>query len=232
MAQQLNQTVRATFNKGLLTEVSELNFPSEASIDELNCVLSRDGSRSRRLGIEYEENNQLSSTAYTSEGILYGTHTWTNVGEDPGVQFTVVQIGTTLIFYQRTSGALSASPVNETFSSNVVYEVDLNTYGRSGGLGAGQAHVDVASIQGALVVVSPEIEAFYIERNATTGAFTETQIEFKTRDFVYQTTDKRTLSSPVATGDVTIGRKYDTKNCGWAGGVSPQIVTGKQSLGS
>ena len=42
-----------SFVKGLITEASPLTFPENASIDEKNFVLNRDGSRSRRLGVDY-----------------------------------------------------------------------------------------------------------------------------------------------------------------------------------
>ena len=44
MPQSLTQRVVNTFVKGLITEAGELTFPPDASVDELNCVLSRDGS--------------------------------------------------------------------------------------------------------------------------------------------------------------------------------------------
>ena len=37
-----------SFIQGLVTEASPLTFPENASIDEDNFVLNRDGSRSRR----------------------------------------------------------------------------------------------------------------------------------------------------------------------------------------
>ncbi len=50
----LTEKVYRSFIKGLVTEASPLTFPENASIDEQNFVLNRDGSRSRRLGIDYE----------------------------------------------------------------------------------------------------------------------------------------------------------------------------------
>ena len=44
------QTVPAevnTFVKGLITEASPLTFPDNASLDELNFILNKDGSRRR-----------------------------------------------------------------------------------------------------------------------------------------------------------------------------------------
>ncbi len=52
MPQQLNQVTVNKLIKGLITEAGELSFPEDATIDELNCVLDKDGSRRRRLGLE------------------------------------------------------------------------------------------------------------------------------------------------------------------------------------
>jgi hypothetical protein len=55
---------RNTFIKGLITEANPLTFPENASIDEDNFVLNRDGSRQRRNGMDYENDYALVSTGY------------------------------------------------------------------------------------------------------------------------------------------------------------------------
>src|SRR3546814_15800129 len=44
-----------TFVAGLITEASPLTFPQNASLDEENFILSRKGSRARRLGMDLED---------------------------------------------------------------------------------------------------------------------------------------------------------------------------------
>ena len=61
-----------TFVKGLITEASPLTFPENASIDEQNFVLNRDGSRSRRLGIDYENLYALKSTGQSLSQLASG----------------------------------------------------------------------------------------------------------------------------------------------------------------
>lgn len=212
MPKQFSQTQRTTFNKGLLTEFSELSFPNEASIDELNCNLFKAGNRSRRLGLDYEFNYALSDNTYNT-GILYGTNLWENVAEQPDVEFVVVQAGNYLIFYKKDDGGLSPNQVNTTYTSSVAYRVDLNVFKTATGTPE-SSHVDVASIKGRLVVVSPQIEPFYIERSTVDGSFTETLIDFKVRDFSYQT-DRSVLTTADASPDDA--RKYDTYNTGWVG---------------
>jgi len=72
MAQQATQKPTVVFNKGLITERGELTFPEGASVDELNMSLERDGSRRRRLGLEYESGFQLGPTH--TQGSITSTH--------------------------------------------------------------------------------------------------------------------------------------------------------------
>lgn len=90
MAQSLSQKAVNNFVRGLVTEASELTFPDGASVDELNCDLRRDGTRRRRLGVEYETGNVLSS--YTlSDSEQTATGAWVNVGGNADLEFLVLQ---------------------------------------------------------------------------------------------------------------------------------------------
>lgn len=96
--QNLNQRTVNNLIKGLITEAGELTFPEGASIDELNCSLSRDGSRSRRLGIAFEAGNALSSfDVDPAETFTVGQ--WDNPGGIAGLTLMVVQVGSKLYFY-------------------------------------------------------------------------------------------------------------------------------------
>ena len=55
-----------TFVKGIVTEASALSFPENASKDEDNFQLYRDGSRQRRLGCDYESLHVKLDTGLTS----------------------------------------------------------------------------------------------------------------------------------------------------------------------
>lgn len=207
MPQSLTQKTVNTFVKGLITEAGELTFPEGASIDELNCDLKRDGSRRRRLGVAFEENNVLSSfTVDTSR--LINTGDWVNVGGQAGLEFLVIQTGPTLRFYNKSTAPYSANEIAQT--------VNLATYEVAGSVGAANTKCQFASINGALVVASPAINTIYVERNNTTGALTVSQIAFRTRDFEWQG-DKTTYSTGLATASVSNERKYDTANAGWTG---------------
>jgi hypothetical protein len=207
MSQSLSQKAVNTFVKGLITESGELTFPADASVDELNCDLRRDGSRRRRLAAKAEESRVLSSFT-VSTSTLFNNGSWDNVGGQSGLEFLVLQTGSTLRFYNKSDLPYSSHEITET--------VNLSSYEVAGGVGAANASCQFASINGALVVSSPAINTIYIQRNNTTGALTTTQISFRTRDFEWLGT-KSTYTTEIATGSASTARKYDTANAGWSG---------------
>lgn len=215
MPQSLTQKVVNTFVKGLITEAGELTFPADASVDELNCDLRRDGSRRRRLAAKVESNNVLSTfTVGTSTRFHSGK--WENVGGQAGLEFLVLQVGSTLRFYNKTTPPYSSHQITQT--------VDLSSYEVTGGVGAANVNCQFASINGALVVSSPAIDTIYIERNNVTEALTTTRITFRIRDFEWLG-DKSTYSTGIATASASVQRKYDTANAGWSGTTGSAALT-------
>lgn len=216
--QKFSQTIKAKFNKGLLTEFSELNFPDEASIDELNCSLFKAGNRSKRQGIALETGSTPTTETYTA-GTLFHTTSWTNVAGDADLEYLVVQAGNKLRFYLKGSLPLSDGAITESDVSITPYILDMAPYEFSGGLGASASKIEVASIDGNLVVVSPQIEPFFISKDTSDGTFSTTPISFKIRDFgAYSDPVEKIELVPNAS--VTPQRRYDTENSGWEGGPS------------
>ena len=206
MPQNLTQRTVNQLIRGLITEAGELGFPENASVDELNCVLNRDGSRSRRKGIAYETSNVLSSFNVNSNNAFsYGF--WRNPAGRSDLLFLVIQHGQTLSFYSLTSKPYSAN--EKTFS------VNLNTF-VAGAKVVYSYRVDLTSINGTLVVASEAINTFYVSYDAGADTITSTAISFVVRDFDWQST-YTTLDQSIASGSVTDKRKYDTYNAGWSG---------------
>ena len=172
MAIQQGEQQVNTFVQGLITEASELTFPENASVDELNCVLSTKGNRVRRLGMDYET-SYVTSTAVVSDTNLetyaISTNTWKAVGETGGLNFTVVQIGNTLHFYDASNAALS--------SAKKTFTVDLDSYLAPSATTAATSRISVATGRGALFVVSASIEPIKIEYDADGDSITTSQIE-------------------------------------------------------
>jgi hypothetical protein len=213
MPNYLQRTVN-TFIKGLITEAGELTFPENASVDELNCELFRDGSRRRRKAIAVEDSNDLSSfTLGASTNIHFGE--WKNVRNNSDKQYLVVQVNGRLYFYDKTSIPYSAQ--------EYVNSVDLLTYETTTG-NIAQDRCEFASILGNLVVVSDSINPVYISEEDD-GTFTITQINCRVRDFAWQG-DRTTYSEDIDDDDITDARKYDTYNTGWTDDVLSNYDSG------
>lgn len=214
MPQNLTQRVVNTFVKGLITEAGELTFPPDASVDELNCDLRRDGSRRRRKGAAKETNFELSSFTVADSSITT-TGAWYNVGGQSGLEFLVFQNGATLHFYNKSGIPFSANIDSES--------VNLLDYEVTGSVGASNAKCTFTSLKGALIVVSEAINPIYIERDNVAETLTVTEISFRVRDFDWQgdtTTYYEDEASP------SNERKYDAQNTGWnTGNGAPTDLT-------
>jgi len=205
MPQSQSQKTVNNFVKGLITEAGELTFPDGASVDELNCDLRRDGSRRRRLAVEVEANNSLSTFTVPDTSVV-NTGDWLNVNGIADKEFLVVQKGNRLFFYNKDEAPYSGN--------QVVGEILLSSYEFAGSVGAAFAKCQFASLEGVLVVASEAINTIYVEYDGST--FTATQINFKVRDFDWQG-DIEDYSEGKAV-PVPIERQYDTYNAGWDGG--------------
>lgn len=227
MPQSLNQKVTNTFIKGLITEAGELTFPPDASVDELNCLLERDGSRRRREGINFEA-NKIDSTFSVDDTEVVHTGTWYNVSGIPDKEFLVVHVHDRLYFYDKAGAPYSANQITGfdytfggTTNSSVNY-ISLAALGYTGSGDLNDAKCDFTSISGMLVVAHPSIETSAIiatlddSSGSDVWSFEVETIEFKTRDFKLLS-DRDTLSENVTESTVSAERVYDTRNSGWVG---------------
>ena len=217
MPQSLIQRTVNTFVKGLITEASELTFPENASVDELNCALERDGTRRRRKALTLEENHVLSDVT-VPQGALVQTVDWYNVAGQPNLEFLVVQVNNILYFYEKSADPLSANKYSDT--------VNLNTYSASNNLSPSDERIQVTSLNGALIVASPAINTFYVEFDTVAQTFSEAVISFKERDFEWQGSDVEVTSEYFSNdSSPSAERTYDAKNVGWGQGGGPATYT-------
>lgn len=99
-----------SFIGGLVTEFSPINFPPNASKDEENWVLNRDGSRERRLGFDFEENFNSVPTntlAIDSTTTAIKTYLWENAGDIANSAFVVTQVGSQIFFHNADSESIT-----------------------------------------------------------------------------------------------------------------------------
>lgn len=109
MAENKTQLERNAFVKGFITEASPLTFPDNASIDEANFVLNEDGSRQRRLGLDYEAGGTLINLGLDeTKAVPRSVGIWHNAGDDADKDLAIFQVGNVFHFYDRTIEPLSA----------------------------------------------------------------------------------------------------------------------------
>lgn len=129
MAKPTQRAEVNNFIRGLITEASPLNYPPNASLDEENFELNRDGSRDRRLGMDYEPAFARIATTIqpaNAEGAKFCTFIWTSVSGVLDDDFLVVQTEQLLKFYRLSEDSLSGTgSVGQlsipTFPTTVVY---------------------------------------------------------------------------------------------------------------
>lgn len=137
MARQQAAAEVNAFVKGLITEASPMTFPDNASIDENNLVPQRNGSRKRRLGMNYENNFvSVNSGVPAEEDVSYSSYSWKGPGGYSDIEFAVIQIGSRLNFFDSSSLPLS---------SNLIYTAYVAAPNNS--------FISMTSVDGILIVV-------------------------------------------------------------------------------
>lgn len=106
----------STFVKGIVTEASALTYPENASLDESNFVLNINGSRSRRLGIDFEDSYVKTDTGITTgtlntQSILL-TDLWTFTGSAGIKKILIVVFPGKIYFFDADASPTSASILN------------------------------------------------------------------------------------------------------------------------
>jgi hypothetical protein len=102
------------FVKGLVTEASPLTFPDNASLDEMNMVLNKDGSRRRRLGMDYESGYALIDSGQASDpSLTFTPFVWKQPGGYTDKEFLVIQSGTRITILDSTIKPISSSIIGQ-----------------------------------------------------------------------------------------------------------------------
>mgnify|MGYP003552468791 CR=1 FL=1 len=169
--------VENNFTKGLITELTAMNFPENAVTDADNVVFSELGAVTRRKGFDFEGDYEIHSTVSLPfpEG-TFSEFKWATFQDDENVNFVVQQIGTVLWFFEAGS---SISGEKKSFT------VDLTTFKVPGVVNSDLASkaCQFASGKGYLFVVHPLCEPFSIQYDSDTDTITTSEIDIKVRDF-------------------------------------------------
>lgn len=142
MGRQVSPVQINTFVGGLVTEGNLLNFPLNATTDEVNMEITSEGYRFQRVGFKAENNyTALPSCVYQpGQTLARSTFLWIAPGGYDDQQICVVQIGNYLGFHRIKSA---------TISSETLYTKSLDTQTYSTTCG-------IESIDGTLVVATGE----------------------------------------------------------------------------
>lgn len=208
MARQTQLSEWNKFSAGLITDGSPLNSPENSSLDEDNMVLNIDGSRNRRLGLDYEIGNigvfsPIPDAA--SNPTTFSSYRWDNAGGETDRSILVVQYGRRLVFFRLDGTAIS---------SNYFYGYDFAGVGND-------AKFSFATVDGALVVVNGD-KIIYIFEYTYPSSITVTQKRLKVRDLfgvediwldTDTTRDNGVLIRPAA---LESNHLYNLRNQSWA----------------
>jgi hypothetical protein len=207
MARRAQVSIDNNFKGGLLTEATGLNFPENACTETYNCIHDEKGRSKRRLGFDYE-NGYDTQTVDRTDSVISG-FTWNNVAGDGSVSLRVVQIGSTLYFYDiAESGALSDKLLATT--------IDLTTYKTGTSVDPGLNECSFTSGSGYMVVTHPQLEPFYVSYDAASETATATQITVEIRDFEGLDDGYDINERPTSTlAALSAAHKYNLFNQGW-----------------
>lgn len=165
----------APFIRGLNTEINDLQDATQYTSDELNMVIKNNGTRARRLGIDYEEGFKYSKDSVPNiieveveeEGVLvtkqininpvFTAFEWTDITDSANVNYLVVQAGGTLYFYYNLGAPFS--------QAQTIYSINLADYKLSEDpedVSYAEEPVSYANAYGGLFVCSKAIKPFVL----------------------------------------------------------------------
>lgn len=202
------QSQRANINafvKGLITEASPLNFPDQASLDELNFTLNNDGTRQRRLGFDYEPNynyHGFAAFAPVLNSKNLNTFLWESVSGDSSLDILVVQGDLYLYFFDDSKAFLS----QDGFLGFIALS----------GYPSGTAY-SFASVDGSLIVVGGLGNVKLITYKTSTNTFTQMDNRLLVRDLwgLEETTIPQYESDPSYRGTLSDQHYYNLQNQSW-----------------
>lgn len=178
-----------TFVGGLVTEASPLTFPDNSSLDEDNFVLDKDGSRSRRLGMDFESGGIIQDSGQLPplEGDLaFNYFEWENAGGDPEKSIGVVQAGSRLTFFDLDNGAITSSKILD-------YNIPLTDRTQKAGF---------SSVDGLLVIATGRRELILATYDGSSISFSEYTLNIR---------DQFGVDAPVDGVELTEGNNISTR---------------------
>ncbi len=202
-----------TFSKGLITEAGYLTYPEDASSDELNTILSRKGNRSRRLGIDYEEDAVLKSVPAEDKEAT-AEFVWSSVNNDPNMTILCQQIGAKIYFYRMNGEALS--------TNEMPFSVDLSAFRiPTANIGDfASEYCDFSAGSGFLFVAHRYMDPISVEYEPKTDTIITIPIVIQIRDFEGVYDGLPNDEEPVS---LSAQHHYNLLNQGWVTPGTPAV---------
>lgn len=208
MARGASITVENSFNRGLITEFTAMNFPEQAVTDADNVVFGELGRVTRRPGMDFEDDYVVRATLEidTPEEALV-EYRWSSVGEDGTKTFVAQQIGARIRFFEVVEGVSLSGSMKSFF-------VNLETYATGGNTAATIAThpCHFTDGRGYLFVTHPRCDPIYIEYNEDSDTITINSITIQIRDFEGV---EDNLDVDARPGTLSNLHKYNLFNQGW-----------------
>src|SRR2546423_10808058 len=205
MARTSAIAVQNNFVKGLITEATGLTFPENACTDTENCVFTRIGDVTRRLGFDLEQG--FSTQTQSTVGSAMVSYLWKAPAGLGNTNVVVVQIGNILYFYTVNSLALSSSLSNAT--------INLLNFAVAGVSSVSTLECQFAAGNGYLFVTNENCDPFYVTYTpGANPAFTATKLTIQIRDFKGIQPDSTVNDSQRPTS-LTSTHRYNLANQGW-----------------
>lgn len=217
------------FSGGKVSDTNPLAPPENVVRTMLNVDIKRDGSVSRRLGLEPEFSfsflYDIEARATTGDGAFLSgmslddlksaaidVYVWQGVDFDPELNFVVARIGDVLYIY---------NPTSESISTSLAYTVDLTPFKTEFAEGDISNSFQAASGKGLLVCSGGYYKPFYIQYNRDTEAWTVAEIEIRVRDFEgvddnYEVNERPDGPDYNNHNTITARHLYNLLNQGWA----------------
>jgi len=212
MAKAVSEKKYITFVKGLITEANALTFPENASLDEDNFDLHTNGSRSRRLGIDYEDGYALTATGLSAtiiEGTKESFHKWDFPGGATTVSIGVVRVYNKLWFIDLLATTPSASLLNGGASITIS--------------GLANSEIETSTINGFFVIVSADLDwPIVLTYNKTSDSVSQESFPIQIRDMWGVEDNLEVNERPTSLSET---HEYNLRNQGWSSQIDSVAVT-------
>lgn len=211
----LASSVKNNFNlsRGFISDASYVNFPEDATVDELNFSIEKDGSRKKRAAVDITYTGTPSQVALTGTNGLNDLVTSSYVWYNPGnldKKYLVHQINSNLYLYDITE-----SP--EDYTSELIYTIDLFDWldyfqASNSWINGGHQRLQYSAGAGFLFITAPGLVPFIVRwgNNGFLDIITTDPVRMRIRDF-----EGVTAVDAADPYSYSAENYYNLQNAGW-----------------